>query len=230
MQQEAAPMATGLLAQSPPSLPAPPLGGTAGLPNIGGKRQQPQAVRSRSPAAKRHNDESAEHDDMDDFEGTEQLQATTATTFVTSGGNGKSDAASAAGSHNANQQRPARGHAGTLLTKTETIDQIKCQLQLCQQSRIQSALISDTGGVPLADPGIAATKKCLVNYSASVKGKPGHGLGPAFLHSFNEYANGVAADPLFAKLPQASREDWTHMIEELQTPIHTTEWIKRGSC
>jgi hypothetical protein len=87
-------------------------------------------------------------------------------------------------------------------------------------------LISDTGGVPLADPGIAATKKCLTNYSTSVRGKPGHGLGPAYLHSFNEYAKGVVADPMFAKLPQGAWDDWQHMIDKMQTPIHTTEWIK----
>jgi hypothetical protein len=80
--------------------------------------------------------------------------------------------------------------------------------------------------VPLADPGIVITKKCLTNYSSAVKSKPGHGMGPAFLHSFNEYAKGVAADPLFAKLPQGAKDEWNYMLEKIQMPIHVADWVK----
>jgi hypothetical protein len=164
---------------------------------------------------------------FEDWEGENQIAQTTATTFVTSGNNGNGAVGNAApmNSPPGGHPKSARGPSG-ILSKAETIDSLKAQLQTYQILRIHSALISDTGGVPLADPAIAATKKCLVNYSSSVKGNSGHGLGPAFLHSFREYANGVVADPIFASLPAQTQADWKYMTTKMNAPIHVSEWVK----
>ena len=174
----------------------------------GGGRREQAARRKESVDLETAMGLSLPHEDM---EGANEVAAMTATTFIGAG------TAAPAANGSADQKNTA-SVGGIRLTKEETIYSVKGQLYTYQQLRILASLVLDTGGQPLALQCAKDCKATLVNYSRQIRGNPGHGLGPSFIHGCNAYCRALPMEPEWEKIEVELRHAWTQMLAKWTEP------------